>query len=382
MKIKVGFIYGGVSTEHEISIISAIQAINNIDKEKYDVVPIYISKEGNFYTGNILKNIESYKDLNSLIKKLTEVVIIKKDNTFCLIKTKLPYNAISTIDIFFPVVHGYGTEDGAIAGYLETIGAPFTESDIYASVVGQDKVIQKALLKENGINVTDYIYFYESDYLKNEEKVLLSIDALSYPVIVKPARLGSSVGITKVKNKKDISSAIENALNYDEKIIVEKVVDNLKEYNCSTIGDNFNYEASLIEEVKANDGILSFNDKYLTNSKAKGMASAKRIINPKISKNLKEEIINISIKASKVLNTNGVVRIDYLYDEKNKKLYLNELNIIPGSLSFYLWDIPYKDMLTQIIELGIKKYQNKSKKITNFESNVLKNFNEAKGVKK
>ena len=385
MKINVGFIFGGISTEHEISIISALQAMNNIDKDKYEIVAIYISKDGNFYTGDNLKNIETFKNLKLINKNATEVVITKKDNSFCLMKKHIPYNIVSKIDIFFPVLHGYNTEDGSIAGFLETIGAPYCESDLYASAIGQDKVFQKAVLKENGINVVPYYYFYESDYLADSDEIIKNVSKLKYPVIVKPARQGSSVGISVVNNKNNLCDAIEEALNYDEKIIVEKVIENLKELNCSVLGDNSHYEASLIEQVYSSDEILSFKDKYLSNGKSKGMASTGRKVPADISKKLTSEIQDISIKACKALNTTGVVRIDYLLDEKTNEVYLNELNIIPGSLSFYLWTptgISYKDMLSQIIDLGIKKYQNKSKKSTSFESNVLEGFNGSKGVKK
>lgn len=385
MKIKVGFIFGGMSTEHEISIISAIQAMNNIDEEKYEIVPIYISKSSVFYTGSALRNIETYKDLKQVSKKASEVLITKKDNNFVLVKNHLPFNVVTKIDIFFPVLHGYNTEDGAVAGFLETLGAPYCESDLYASCVGQDKVYQKAILKENGINVAPYYYFYESDYLKDVDSVIKNISKLSYPVIVKPARQGSSVGISVANNKEELIESIEDALSYDEKILVEKVIENLKELNCSVLGDNSNYEASMIEEVFSSDEILSYNDKYLSGGKSKGMASTGRKVPADISKALTEEIKEISKKACKALNTTGVVRIDYLLNQKTNEVYLNELNIIPGSLAFYLWTpmgVTYKDMLSQIIDLGIKKYQNKSKKQTSFETNVLEGFNGTKGVKK
>lgn len=383
MKLKVGFIYGGISTEHEISVISALQAMNNVDKEKYEIIPIYISKNGEFYTGKDLLKIENYKNLKKLCKKSNNVAIIKKGNEYCLLKVDFPHKILSTIDIFFPIVHGYNVEDGSIVGYLETIGAPYAESDLYASAVGQDKVIQKILFKENGIKVTPYIYFYENDFINNESDILKQVKDLTYPVIVKPARLGSSVGITIAKNENDVKNAIKEALKYDEKILVEKVVDNLKELNCSVLGDKDSYKASLIEEVTSSKDILSFEDKYLNGGKTKGMASADRIIPANISKNITKEIEEISLEACKLLNTCGIVRIDYLLDTKTNDVYLNEINIIPGSLSFYLWkDMSYKNLLTNIIELGIKKYKNKSRKQSSFESNVLQNFNGTKGVKK
>lgn len=383
MKLKVGFIYGGISTEHEISIISALQAINNMNLDKYDVIPIYLSKNGVFYTGKYLLNIDNYKDLSLISKKCKEVSIIKKNNDFALLSVNFPHKVLTNIDIFFPVVHGYNVEDGSIAGFLETIGAPYAESDLYASLIGQDKVIQKMVFKENGINIVPYTYFYENEYLNNEEEIISKINELSFPVIVKPARLGSSVGINIATDEVSLKEAINESLKYDEKIIVEKVIENLKELNCSVLGDKDLYKPSLIEEVSAKENILSYEDKYISGGKSKGMASASRKIPADISKRLTKEIENMSVKACKALNTSGIVRIDYLYDTKNEKVYLNEINIIPGSLSFYLWkDTKYKDLLASIIELGIKKYKNKSRKQTSFETNVLQNFNGTKGIKK
>ena len=390
MKINVGVLYGGNSTEHEISVISAVQAMNNIDKEKYNIIPIYLAKDSTMFTGEELRKMEIYKDLKKLQNKVTEVNLTKKNGEFVLLKTKFPFSIVSKIDIAFPIMHGYNTEDGAIAGLLEVLGIPFCESDIYASVIGQDKVFQKQVLIANGVNVVDYTYFYESEYKADSEKVLKEVAKLKFPLIVKPARQGSSVGIKVAKTKKELSEAIEDAINYDEKILVEKVVENLKELNCSVVGDNFLYETSLIEEVYGEDEILSFKDKYMSDSSSKrgpskGMASTGRKVPADITKKCEKQIEEMSIKACRALNTSGVVRIDYLMDTKTGEVYLNELNVIPGSLAFYLWapkGVEYKDLLNRIIECGIKKYQNKSKKLSSFESNVLANFNGSKGVKK
>ncbi len=388
MKINVGVLYGGNSTEHEISIISAVQAMNNMDTEKYEIVPIYLTKDSRMYTSSKLLDMDVYKDLKKIGEVATEVILLKKDNDYVLMKNKFPFSTVKKIDIAFPIMHGYNTEDGSIAGYLEVLGIPYCESDIYASVIGQDKIYQKQVLKENGIPVVDYTYFYESDYLKDEASVIKKVEKLEYPVIVKPARQGSSVGINIAKNKKELESAINEALNYDEKILVEKVVENLCELNCSVLGDNSNYEASPIEQVYGSDEILSYKDKYMSNGSkggSKGMASTGRKIPADIPSSITKKIEEISINACRALNTNGVVRIDYLMDKKTNKVYLNELNIVPGSLSFYLWnakDVNYKKLLTKIIDCGIKRYRDKSKKLSSFETNVLATFNGAKGVKK
>ena len=235
----------------------------------------------------------------------------------------------------------------------------------------------KALYELAGVKTARY------HVVDNYENTKAFIAEVGYPVIVKPARLGSSVGINIALDESSLNEAINEALKYDEKIIVEKVIENLKELNCSVLGDKDLYKPSLIEEVSGKDNILSYEDKYISGGKSKGMASASRKVPADIPKKLTKEIENISVKACKALNTNGIVRIDYLYDTKNDKVYLNEINIIPGSLSFYLWkDMKYKDLLENIIELGIKNYKNKSRKQTSFETNVLQNFNGTKGIKK
>lgn len=385
MKINVLFLYGGNSTEHEISIISAVQAMNNMDKDKYEVIPVYISKNSKMYYSKKLLDMNLYKDLKKLEKEAIEVVITKRKNEFVIVKNSFPFNIVKKFDFVFPVMHGYNTEDGCIAGFLEVLGAPYAESDIYASVLGQDKVFQKIILKDAGIPVVDYTYFYEKDYNQNPTEVIKNIEKLGYPVIVKPSRQGSSVGINVCKKKSELVKAIEDALSYEEKVLVEKVVSNLKELNCSVVGGNGIYEASLIEEVFASKDLLSYEDKYMSSGKSKGMASAGRKVPADISKKEEEIISSYSINACKTINTNGVVRIDYLMDMDSHKIYLNEMNIVPGSLSFYLWtpkDVKYSKLLDTIIQNGIKRYKLKKKKLSSFSTNVLSSFNGSKGVKK
>ncbi len=385
MKLNIGFIYGGKSTEHEISVISAVQAMSHIDKEKYEAIPIYISKDSKMYTSDILKDMKTYKDLNNLKKKCNEIVITKKDEKICLMKNSFPFKIIAYVDLFFPVMHGYNTEDGSLEGYLETLDVPYCESDMFACAIGQDKVFQKAVLKENGINVVPYVYFYEYEYLNDDKSVLDKCETLGYPLIIKPARQGSSIGIGFANNREELIESINEAIMYDEKIIVEKVIKNLQELNCSVLGGLGEYKASVIEEVFPSQKILSYEDKYLSDSKTKGMGSLGRKIPAEIKKTLEKEVKELSIKACKSLNTNGIVRIDFLVDKKTNKVFINELNIIPGSLAFYLWTPlgkEYKELLNDIIEYGIKRSKNKARKLNSFDTNVLEGFNGTKGVKK
>jgi len=388
MKLRLGVIFGGESVEHEVSIISAVQAMKKLDTEKYEIIPIYIGKNREWYTGKLLKDIEIYSDINLLKKYATNVVLTNKEDKFILIKKKGIKRIIDYIDIVLPIVHGTNVEDGTLQGYLEMIGIPYVGSNLYSSSVGQDKVFQKQILESSKLPVTKYMWFFDNEYKEDEDKILKEIKSIGYPVMVKPARLGSSVGISKVSSEKDIKDAIEEAIKYDEKILVEKVIDNLIEVNCSVLGNYETQEASEIEEVMGSDEFLSYRDKYLGNSKktrgSKGMASTNRIIPARLDEKMTNEIKEMSKQVFKVLNASGVIRIDYLIDSKTKKVYINETNTIPGSLSFYLWEAtkkPYTELLDDMINIGIRTYKKKNRKTYSFETNILSNFNGLKGSK-
>jgi len=390
MKIKVGVIFGGESVEHEVSIISALQAISNIDTEKYDVVPIYISKDRYWYTGENLKSIDSFKNIDNAIKNSKEVTLCKLNNEFVLLSTKGMFNkVVDKIDVAFPIVHGQNTEDGTLAGYLETIGIPVVGPKVLGAALGQDKVVMKQIFAACNVPIVDYVWFYDIDYENDEEKYLKEIKKMGYPVVVKPANLGSSVGINFVANEKEIKDAITEAINYDSKIIVEKAIENLVEVNCSVVGNYEYQETSEIEQVLSGNEILTYEDKYIGNGKSKGsskgMVNASRIIPAKINKKLYNEVKRISKEAFKALNLSGVTRIDFLIDSKNDLIYVNEPNTIPGSLAFYLWEPcgkKYSKLLDEIITIAIREYKNKNKKTCYFDTNILENFNGTKGVKK
>lgn len=393
MKIRVGVLYGGKSTEHEVSIITAVQAMGFLNKEKYDVIPIYFTKENEIYTGDPLKEMDVYKDFDLLKRYCTNVVIYNKNGVLTLQKKGGFKRTIAEVDIVIPTVHGYNMEDGNIQGLLETYGVPYTGSDIFGCTVGQDKVFQKQILESEHLPISKYVWFYDAEYQENQNEIIKKISKLKYPVIVKPARQGSSIGIKIAKDDESLKAAIEDAINYDDKILVEEVIPNMVELNCSVLGSNSFCETSAIEQVIGKDEILSFNDKYIGNgakkgakkiSSSKGMVSADRIIPADIPQKLKEEVEETSKKAFRALGASGVVRIDYLYDKKSKKIYLNELNTIPGSLSFYLWtplNKEYDELLDDMINIAVKRYKNKLKKTTTFDSNILSGFNGAKGLK-
>lgn len=390
MKIKVGVIFGGETVEHEVSVISAVQAMEHINQDKYEIVPIYISKDRIWYTGKMLMDIEVYRDFNELKKYAKMVTLVKTKDGFYLQNTKgLFRRNITDIDIAFPIVHGNNAEDGTLQGLLDSIGIPYVGSRVLGSALGQDKVVMKQVMKDMDLPIVDYTWFFDSEYADDCEKVFENVKKLGYPVIVKPATLGSSVGITYVKEESKLGAAIEEAIKYDVKVVVEKAVQNLTEVNCSVFGNYSHQEVSLLEEVTSDEDFLTYADKYIGGSKgklkgaSKGMASASRIIPAGISKELTKDIQETSKKVFKALNLSGVCRIDYLIDKKTNKFYVNEPNTIPGSLSFYLWEPTgkkYQELLDDMITMAIKDYKNRARKTYSFDSNILSNMG-VKGLK-
>lgn len=390
MKIKIGVIYGGETVEHEVSVISALQAMNNLNEDKYDIVPIYISKDRIWYTGHMLRDIEFYKEFEDEKKYATKVMLYKKGKTFLLQRTTgLFRKDITDLDVILPVVHGNNVEDGSLAGLLDSIGIPYVGSHVLGGALGQDKVVMKQVMESVNLPIVPYTWFYDSEYLDNKENILKEIKKIGYPVIVKPATLGSSIGIEVAKNEKDIESKIEDAMEYDTKIVVEKVIENLTEVNASVLG-NYEYQkVSPLEEVMGEDEILSFADKYLGNAKSKGtaskgMASTSRIVPARISEKLTKEIQDTAKQVFKVLNLSGVCRVDFLIDNKENKFYVNEPNICPGSLSFYLWKeagMKYSELLDEMVSIAIKEYKHKNQKTMSFKSSIFDGFNGSKGLK-
>ena len=397
MKIKLAVLFGGKSVEHEISIISAIQAMRSLNREKYDVVPVYITKNNEMYTGEFIDKIEEYSNLKALLKKSRRVTFAVEDGRTKLVKcsAKLFENkVVSEIDLAFPIVHGTNCEDGTLHGYLKIMNLPLVGCDLTASALGMDKYYMKTVFKDNGIPVLDCKCFTLKDYETDPEALEKSVeDEIGYPVIIKPVNLGSSVGIKKAENREELTDAITNAFNFASKILIERAVENLKEINCSVLGDCDDAEASECEEPVNSDKILSYEDKYISGSKggsksggSKGMASLKRKIPADITPKQREYIRELAVKGFKCLGCNGVVRIDFMMDQKTGEIFLNEINTIPGSLSFYLWEplgVSYPELLDRMIALGLKRNREQSEISYAFDTNVLEgmSFGGAKGSK-
>ena len=390
MKTKVAMLFGGKTVEHEVSVISGIQALKAMDTEKYDVIPVYMTKENDMYIGSDIGDIKAYRDIPALLKKSQRVIMVNDGGRVQLVQfppKKFGGMKPVDIDIAFPVVHGTNVEDGALQGYLKTVGIPFVGPDVTASAISMDKAVTKAVLKEAGVPVLDANIYTMADY-EDPEGIADDIEkAIGYPVIVKPVNLGSSVGIGIAKSRDELIDAVDDAFRYAARIMAEHAISKLREINCAVLGDENGAEASECEEPMTSGEFLSYEDKYVSGggkkggakgrsgSKGAGMANLSRKIPADLSPEKREEIRALAVKSFKALGCNGVSRIDFMIDEEEDKLYFNEINPIPGSLSFYLWEpvgVPYKELLDRMIQLALKRTRTEESLTFTFDTNILK----------
>ena len=384
MKIKLGIIFGGKAPEHEISIISASQVLKAINLDKYDIIPIYISKNQLFYTGDILLNLTNYKDLDNLLKQATQIDFSQKDNNLYIKKSnaKLLNNYISKIDLVIPVMHGINGEDGTIHGLLQSLNVPYAGCDITSAAVGQDKVIQKCIMQAHNIPTCPWFYMYANNFDNDLNTYLQQAKNLGYPLIIKPSNLGSSIGIEIANNENEFIDKIRTCSKYDNKLLIEKCLKDFTEINISVLGNTYKQKLSITEQVLKHDEILSFNDKYLGNSskklcstKTKGMASTSRIIPADIDDKLIKEIERHALNAFLAIGASGVCRIDFMLDNTTNNIYLVEINTIPGSLAFYLWEkvgIPFDALIDELVSIAIDNQRIKDNLVITFDSNILK----------
>ena len=381
MKTNIAVFFGGRSVEHEISVISALQAINAFDKEKYNVVPVYISKHGKWLTGPELLTIANYKDMKGLEARCEEVYMrpIYGDYKLYRVKTKgglfsKVNPVVEDIHIAFPVLHGSHGEDGMFQGLLETIGIPFVGCDTLSSANGMDKITMKMILRESGIPVVDYVWFTDREWLSGREKIDEKIEKeLSYPVIVKPANLGSSIGISKADNRESLDKAIENATRFSSRIIVERMVENMMEINCSVLGDADHRESSVCEEPVKKKDFLTYDEKYGGGAKS-GMEASEKKIPADIPEEMSQKIQQLAADTFRVLSCNGVSRIDVMVDKDSDDIYVNEINTIPGSLSFYFWKesgISFTQLMDKLVALALKRKRDTDRKTYSYDTNIF-----------
>ncbi|MCL1824184.1 MAG: D-alanine--D-alanine ligase [Oscillospiraceae bacterium] len=382
MKIKLAVFFGGKSVEHEVSVITALQAINFLNPQKYEIIPVYMDKNNCMYTGVFTGRIESYADIPALIRQSTRVIPVRDGEKVFLVKypSRFGKKIISEIDIAFPMGHGTNVEDGVLQGYLHFLNIPYVGCDVFSAACGMNKYAQKILLKAEGILVLDCVKIKNADFFADAEKTVKSIkEKINFPAVIKPVNLGSSVGIKIAGSAEDLEEALEHAFLFSDEIIAERAVQNLREINVSVLGDKESAIASECEEPFANDEILSYDDKYKNSNKGKsGMASLSRKIPADIPPELREKIRELAVKAFISLGCSGVARIDFLLDNETGELFYNEINTLPGSLSFYLWEpvgIKYSELLEKMLELAMKRERLNKAVNFSFETNILANVN-------
>lgn len=401
-KIRLGVIYGGPSVEHEIAIISAVQAMSAADESKYHIVPIYISKDGLWYTGDELKDMAAYADLSGLKGRLKRVYMKADRGAHMLIargRGLFAKDEEIALDVILPVMHGAHGEDGCLQGFLELLNIPYAGPGVLAAAVGMDKIMMKNVLAANGLSVLTGVWFTADEwYAAQDEKLAEAEEKLGYPMIVKPANLGSSVGIARAANRDELIAALNEAAGFSARLLIEPCLDERREINCSVLGYGAKSRASVCEEPLTDNAFLTYQDKYLSGTESAkggkiggaktggkpgakaGMSSSKRQVPADLPENMAAEIQNMSQRAFVALDGCGVARVDVLIDKRDNRIYINEINTIPGSLSFYLWQaggLEFPDLIDELVNAALARQRAKDKLTFSYDTNILAGF--AKG---
>ena len=373
-KIKVAIVFGSRSVEHEVSIVTAMQVFENINHEKYDVIPVYIDKKGRWLVDKKLQKLENFRTLKLGVKAPEYVFGASPSVKALLPKSAFKFLQKIKADIYFPVVHGTFGEEGTIQGLFEMADVPYVGSGVTGSAVGMDKIIQKSVFKDNGIPVVKYIWFLKNEWQDNKVKIIEKIEkTLGYPVFVKPANLGSSVAINKAGGLKELENAIEIASNFDRRIIVEEGKEGIIEINCSVIG-NDELTASVCEQPVNDKQMLTYEDKYLRGGKTKGIVGLSRLIPAPISEELTKKIQETAKKAFWAIDAAGIARVDFMVRPDTEDFWITEINTLPGSLSFYLWEksgLSFSNLLDKLIELGFERYKERGSLMFSYDSDLI-----------
>lgn len=388
-KIRAGVFFGGPSVEHEVSVITAMQAIQAMDPQRYEVIPVYTTKNGELYTGAHLAQLESYRNIPEALKQAQKVVLQKegKDVVLMLAKQKrFGSSIVAALDVALPIYHGTGGEDGVMQAHFERLGLPYTGPDVTSSAIGMDKWASKAMFKLHGVPCVEGVKVTQSQYFTDPEAAAQTIEkAVGYPAIIKPYNLGSSVGIHKCRDRASLLEGLEDAFLYSQAVLAERAVQNLREINCAVLGDAEEARASVCEEPLNATDILTYADKYQSGGKtgktgaksgggSKGMQSLARVVPADLSPEMTEKVQQLAMDAFRAIGACGCSRIDFLLDNQTGELFANEINTIPGSLAFYLWEksgLTFTQLMDEMIRLALKRQRQQSLLHRSFETNLL-----------
>ena len=395
-KIQLGVLFGSRSCEREVAIISAVQLMNHVDTEKYDVIPVYISEQGIWYTGAPLRDIKNYTPFNPDLKGIDQVALDITAGSGALIANrpakglfgKPAQEVVARLECCVIVMHGLNGEDGTLQGMLELANLPYTSTGVAGSAIGMDKIMMKQFFRGAGtLPCLPDCWFTRSMFQADREAVLDQVEKeLGYPVFVKPANLGSSIGVSRADDRDGLIDSLELAFDYDRRVLVEKGLDKPIELNCSVLGYDDDVTASPIEMPISGEQFLDFKEKYLANGGSKGMASLHRVLPAPIEDSLRDEIQELSRQIFRMLDCKGVVRIDYMFDKATEKVYITEINTIPGSLAFYLWEnagMKYAKLIDKLVESAMRAHEDRNLRNYAFTSDILKSVSlgGAKGTK-
>ena len=385
-KIQLGVMYGSRSCEHEVSIISALQLMQAVDPEKYDVIPVYISMQGVWYTGEPLRRMDTYTPFHDDLKGIVRVSLDMTPGSGALITLEqgkgllggVKQRVVARMECVIPVFHGMHGEDGTLQGLLEMANIPYASPGVAGSAVGMDKIIMKRHFQGAGFPVLPGIWFSRQEWRSGREATLDKIETeIGYPVYTKPANLGSSIGVSRAENREELAQALDLAFVYDRRVLLEQGLTNPIELNCSVAGFDTELMASVLEMPVTSGALLSFANKYLQGGgSSKGMASLARVVPAPIEDSLRDEIQALSKNIFRELDLKGAVRIDYMYDTNAEKLYVTEVNTIPGSMAYYLWEksgMAYAALIDEMVRCAMKAYHEKNDNNYAYASDILKN---------
>ncbi|MGN0754445.1 MAG: D-alanine--D-alanine ligase family protein [Aristaeellaceae bacterium] len=384
-KIQLGVLFGSRSCEREVAIISAVQLMNHVDPEKYDVIPVYISEQGVWYTGAPLRDIRSYTPFNPDRKGIDRVALDITAGSGALIADRPAkglfghptQEVVARLEVCVIVMHGLNGEDGTLQGMLELANLPYTSTGVAGSAIGMDKIMMKQFFRGAGtLPCLPDCWFTRSMFSADPDVVLDKVEQeLGYPVFVKPANLGSSIGVSRADDREGLIDSLELAFDYDRRVLVEKGLDKPIELNCSVLGYDDEVTASPIEMPLTGEQFLDFKEKYLANGGSKGMASLHRVLPAPIEDSLRDRIQQLSCEIFRMLDCKGVVRIDYMFDKATEQVFITEINTIPGSLAFYLWEnagVKYSRLIDRMVDAALRAHEDRNMRNYAFTSDILK----------